>query len=237
MSHLSATSRLGEGGFRGFADSGRSDREGIFHDALRHSRRVRIMRIAIPAGVILVLLGLLAASWFNPLRLIVKLPKELGNLAISGTKITMEQPRMSGYTRDARAYEFTARAAAQDIAKPEVVELQGIRAKVELQDKSVMEMTAATGLFDTKSEILTLGVEITLKSSVGYEGRLSEAVIDTRKGEIVSDKPVELKMLNGTLNANRLVVIEAGALIRFDGGVAMTLSLDDAAPGGKAGSP
>ena len=64
---------------------------------------------------------------------------------------------MSGYTRDSRAYEFTARAAAQDITKPDLVELQGIRAKVELQDKSVMEMTAATGMFDTKSEILTLG--------------------------------------------------------------------------------
>jgi lipopolysaccharide export system protein LptC len=66
---------------------------------------------------------------------------------------------------------------------------------------------------------------------------LSEAVIDTRKGEIVSDKPVELKMLNGTLNANRLVVIESGALIRFDNGVAMTFMLDDAADGSKAGSP
>jgi lipopolysaccharide export system protein LptC len=237
MSRLSTTSQFGETGARGFVGSGRVDRERMFHDALRHSRRVRVLRIAIPAGVILVLLGLFAASWFNPLRLIAKLPKELGNLAISGTKITMEQPRMTGYTRDSRAYEFTARAAAQDITKPEVVELQGIRAKVELQDKSVMEMTAATGLYDTKSEILTLGVEITLRSSGGYEGRLSEAVIDTRKGEIVSDKPVELKMLNGTLNANRLVVIESGALIRFDNGVAMTLMLDDAADGSKAGSP
>jgi lipopolysaccharide export system protein LptC len=230
MSHVSTTSRFGETGSRGFVGTDRAQR---FETAVRHSRRVRLMRVAIPAGVAVVLLVLVLVTWFNPLRLIAKLPKELGNLAISGTKITMEQPRMSGYTRDARAYEFTARAAAQDITKPEVVELQGIRAKVELQDKSVMEMTATTGLYDTKSEILTLGNQIVLKSSGGYEGRLSEAVIDTRKGEIVSDKPVEVSMLNGKLNANRLVVVESGALIRFDGGVAMTLILDESAIPGK----
>jgi len=233
MSHVSTTSRFGETGSRGFVGT---DRAQGFKAAVRHSRRVRLMRVAIPAGVAVVLLGLVLATWFNPLRLIAKLPKEFGNLAISGTKITMEQPRMSGYTRDSRAYEFTARAAAQDITKPEVVELQGIRAKVELQDKSVMEMTAATGLYDTKSEILTLGNQILLKSSGGYEGRLSEAVIDTRKGEIVSDKPVEVSMLNGKLNANRLVVVESGAVIRFDGGVAMTLILDEAAIPSRAGA-
>ena len=237
MSQVSTTSRFGETGSRGFAGSGRSDRERTFQSARRHSRRVRMLRMAIPAGAAIVLLVIMFAIWLNPLRLIAKLPKEFGSLAISGTKITMEQPRMSGYTRDARAYEFTARAAAQDIAKPDLVELQGIRAKFELQDKSVMEMTASTGMFDTKSEILTLGVEIMLKSSGGFEGRLSEAVIDTRKGEIVSDKAVEVKMLNGTLNARRLVVVESGALIRFEGGVAMTLTLDGVAAGSKAGSP
>jgi lipopolysaccharide export system protein LptC len=235
MSHVSTTSRFGETGSRGFVGT---DRAPVFRSAVRHSRRVRLLRIAIPIGVLVVLLMLVLATYFNPMRLIAKLPKELGSLAISGTKITMEQPRMSGYTRDSRAYEFTAKAAAQDITKPEVVELQGIRAKVEMQDKSVMEMTAATGVYDTKSEILKLGEQIILKSTGGYEGRLTEAVIDTRKGEIVSDKPVEVTMLNGKLNANRLVVIESGALIRFEGGVAMTLILDeDAIPvPGRAGA-
>ena len=74
-------------------------------------------------------------SWLKPLRALTKLPNELGSLAVSGTKITMEQPRMAGFTRDNRQYEFTARAAAQDITKPDMVELQGIRANFEMQDK------------------------------------------------------------------------------------------------------
>ena len=59
-------------------------------------------------------------------------------------------------------------------------------------------------------------------SSTGYEGRLSEAVIDVSKGNVVSDKPVWVKMLDGFLNAKRLDIVENGDVLRF-GDVAMTL--------------
>ncbi len=53
----------------------------------------------------------------------------------------MEAPRVAGFTKDARPYEVTARAASQDITKPDIVELKEIRAKVEMQDKVTVEMT------------------------------------------------------------------------------------------------
>ena len=49
-------------------------------------------------------------------------------LAISGTKIMMQQPRIAGFTRDNRRYDLRAQAAGQDITKPDLVELQGIHA-------------------------------------------------------------------------------------------------------------
>jgi lipopolysaccharide export system protein LptC len=42
----------------------------------------------------------------------------------------------------------------------------------------------------------------------------------------LSEKPVQLKMPQGTLDANRLEVTETGAVIRFDGSVVMTLTPD-----------
>jgi lipopolysaccharide export system protein LptC len=47
-------------------------------------------------------------------------------------------------------------------------------------------------------------------------------VIDVRKGNVVSDQPVSVKMLNGFLNAQRLDIVDNGSVLRF-GGVAMTL--------------
>jgi lipopolysaccharide export system protein LptC len=80
------------------------------------------------------------------------------------------------------------------------------------------------GNYDTKAELLTLGQKIVLSSSTGYQGILTEAVVDIKKGTIVSEKPVQVKMLQGTLNANRLEVTDTGALIRFGGGVNMMLT-------------
>ncbi|MGA7349082.1 MAG: LPS export ABC transporter periplasmic protein LptC, partial [Pseudolabrys sp.] len=161
----------------------------------------------------------------NPLRMLAKLPINIDNLVVSGTKVTMEQPRLSGFTSDARAYELTADTAAQDMTKPDIVELRNIRAKVEMQDKSSMQLTAVTGIYDAKGEILKLDRNIELNSSTGYQGRLREAVIDIRKGNVTSEHPVEVRMLQGTLNANRLDIVDSGDLVRFHGGVVMDMKL------------
>jgi lipopolysaccharide export system protein LptC len=104
-----------------------------------------------------------------------------------------------------------------------LVELSELRAKIEMTDKSVVELSATDGLFDTKAEVLKLDRNILVKSSSGYEGRLIQAVINTRTGSIVSDKPVAVKMLQTTINAHGLEIEHAGDVIRFTGGVAMTL--------------
>jgi lipopolysaccharide export system protein LptC len=214
----------------------RGDAERAFRGARRHSRFVRVLRIAIPLAVALGAIGIGLITYFNPLRMLAKLPIDVSNLVVSGTKITMEQPRLSGFTKDARAYELSADAAAQDLTKPDLVDLQHLRAKVQMQDNTSVQLTAALGTYNSKLETLKLDRNILLSSSTGYEGRLSEAMVDIRKGHVVSDHPVEVKLLQGTLDANRLEIVNSGELVRFDGGVSMTLMLnhsDD--PQGKPG--
>ncbi len=164
-------------------------------------------------------------SWLDPLKVMVKLPIDAGKLVISGTKITMEAPKLSGYTRDQRWYELSAAAAAQDITKPDVVELREVRAKVQGEDKSTMFLSAKDGTFDRKANILTLNNNISLKSTTGYEIRLNEAVVDTASGEIVSNKPVEVVLSEqGTLTSERLEVLQSGEIVRFTGNVVMSLT-------------
>ena len=215
---------------------GRGDSERAFRSARRHSRAVRILRVAIPLAVVLGFTGIFLITYFNPLRMLAKLPIDVGNLVVSGTKITMEHPRLSGFTGDARAYELSADAAKQDLTKPDLIELRNIRAKVQMQDKSTVEVSATAGIYDSKGETLKLDQNIVLSSSTGYRGRLSEAMIDIRKGNVVSERPVEVELLQGTLNANRLEIVDSGDLVRFGGGVNMTLMLGDAAaPQAKTG--
>jgi lipopolysaccharide export system protein LptC len=207
--------------------------EARFTRAARHSRRVRLLRKAIPAVVALALLLIAGASILNPFRLLAKLPINMDNLTVSGTKITMASPHLTGFTPDQRPYELRARTATQDVTDPVHVELHDLTSKVQMEDKSTVTMDALSGLFDTKTQILDLKDKIFLQSSTGYEARLTQATVDMASGSVTSNQPVAVKLLNGTLDANGLHITESGALVVFEGGVSMLLNMDNTgAPGG-----
>ena len=191
---------------------------------MRHSRLVRWLRICVPAGIVAALLTMVVSNYVQTNSL--GLPGDIGKLVIKGSKITMEQPRLAGFTAAARPYAFTAKAAAQEIANPDLMELQQIQASVEMDDSSKVAIASNAGIYDLKADVLTLTDDVHLVSSTGYEVRLSRALINVHKGDVVSEKPVWVKLLNGFINAERLEISDSGGLIRFGGGVTMTLYPD-----------
>jgi lipopolysaccharide export system protein LptC len=195
-----------------------------FAIAARHSRMVRILRIAVPAAVMLALAAIVAVSVFNPFRMLMpKLPLDAGNMVVSGTKITMETPHMSGYTPDQRPYEVWAKTATQDLTDPDHLDLKTLRAKVLMEDQSTVTLDALTGLYDTKEQQLDLHKNIFLQTSTGYEARLSQAFVDMGKNTVTSEEHVDVKLPNGTLTADKLRITGGGEVVRFEGHVVMNL--------------
>ena len=198
--------------------------EARFASAARHSRMVRILRVAVPAAVVLAMASIVAVSIFNPFRILLpKIPVDMGNLVVSGTKITMESPHLAGFSTDQRPYEMWAKAAIQDLTDPDHVELKTLRAKVMMEDKSTVTMDARTGYYDSKQQLLDLRKDIFLQSSTGYEARMSQAYVDLNKGTVTSDEHVDVKLLNGTLVADKLRIFNSGEIVRFEGNVVMNL--------------
>ena len=188
---------------------------------------VRVLRVAVPAAVVLALAAIVAVSVFNPFRMLLpKLPIDIGNLVVSGTKITMESPHLAGFSTDQRPYELWAKAAVQDLTAPDHVELQTLRAKVMMEDKSTLTMDAHSGFFDSKQQLLDLRKDIFLQSSTGYEAKLTQAYVDINKGSVTSDEHVDVKLLNGTLSADKLRIINSGEVVRFEGNVVMNLVME-----------
>jgi lipopolysaccharide export system protein LptC len=211
---LTSISFAGEEHGVAFPARARANSERLYLRALRHSRRVRLLRTCLIGAVVLVLAGLVVDNYLPSVG-VLRLPGEIGNVVIQGTKITMQKPRLTGYTSDGRVYEFNAAAAAQDITKPDLVQLESIRSKMAMADKSSVDLWADTGVYDMKGDMLTLNNNIRLVSSTGYEARLSEAVVDVRKGNVVSDTPVWVKLLDGWLDAKRLEITDKGEVLRF----------------------
>jgi len=203
--------------------------EARFASAARHSRMVRVLRIAVPAAVILAMAAVVFISIFNPWRMLlqkIKLPVDIGNLVVSGTKITMESPHMAGFSTDRRPYELWAKTATQDLTNPDHVELTVLRAKVMMEDRSTVTMDARTGHYDSKQQLLDLRKDIFLQSSTGYEAKLSQALLDINKGTVTSEERVDVKLLNGTLAADKLRILNSGEVVRFEGNVVMHLVMD-----------
>jgi len=201
---------------------GRNTGNRLFRSAARHSRLVRFLRYSIPA-VILVIGGVILAAPYVKQAKSGKFPIDAQRVTLSDTKLVMELPRATGFTTDGRPYEMIAHTAVQDLTRPDILELKNIDAKAEMQGGQHVTIKSINGIYDTKHEVLKLNDHIILNTSSGYEGHLSEATLYVGSGRVVSESPVEVRLPNGMLHANRLEVSENGAVVVFGGGVEMDL--------------
>jgi lipopolysaccharide export system protein LptC len=197
--------------------------EARFAIAARHSRMVRVLRVAVPAAVLLSLATIVFVSIVNPFNTILKLPVDISNLVISGTKVTMESPHLAGYSQDKRPYEVWANTAVQDVTDPDHVELHTLRGKMLMEDQSTVTLEAVNGLMDTKQQLLNLHKDIYVQTTSGYEAWLSQAFVDMNKNTVTSDEHVDVKWADGKISADTMKVLDGGEVVRFDGHVVMNI--------------
>lgn len=204
--------------------------------ALRHSAHVRLLRRLIPVGAGLAVLGI--AGWVLYAPFAGSLPNvSFGRVNVSGTKVTMENPRLSGFRKGERGYEVTAAAALQDVRKPALIELQAMKGQFATDDKGGLAHIEARGaLFDSSRESLTLDDDIRLWTDKGEEVRLKSAAVDFKTGSVKSSDPVTVTVPSGTLSADSLEVVESGRVISFVGRVRAVFQREETAPDAPAES-
>lgn len=200
-----------------------------FKRARRHSFAVRMLRTVMPVTIGVLVVGYALITYFNPFGALSGLPS-IAKMGISGTRVTMDLPKLAGYTRDGRQYELVAKAATQDLRKPSLIELQDIVAKMEMKSGETVNVRAKSGLYDTKAETVKMNEEVFVSTSNGTEVKLAEASIDMKKGYVLSEQPVEVLLSNGKVDANRMEVFDNGAVLHFTGGVAVQMKADTTVP-------
>jgi lipopolysaccharide export system protein LptC len=218
MNRLVAVPAVGRREVHAFTATDWTRSEQLFRRAARHSRLIRILRVVVPIGAVASCAVLAGIAYFNPFKT-PDLALDKGTLVVTGRKVAMEQPRLSGYTKDLLPYELTARLASQDLSHPGVLELNDLKAHVQTKDQGKINISAKTGVYTVKADQLQLVDNILVRTSLGYEAHLEQALIDMKKGTIVSDRPVKAKFPQGTIASNRLDVSESGSVILFSQGV------------------
>lgn len=198
--------------------------------AMRHSRRVRFLRRAIPAFCVAAVAGPVAWGVISPFAR-VGVDVQVGAVSMAGTKLTMESPKLSGFKKDGKSYEVTAAQAVQDIKTPTIVELNKLISRMEQDARKYARLTADWGRFDQTADKLDLKGNVRVRTDNGYEADLFSAVVNTKTGDVVSSEPVVVRSLTAKVTADRMEVRENGRHALFEGRVRSVFTQDDAAPG------
>lgn len=202
------------------AEPGRSEppRQRAYDAARRHSARVRLLKRAIPIGAVCAVGLVGAAMVYNPFGRVPGLA--MGPISLSGTKIAMENPRLTGYRKDSRPYEVTAKTAFQDVRTPGIIELSDLHAKLRLDAAgTTAELVSNGGVFDTGKDHLELSRDIRITTSRGEEVLLRSASIDMKAGTAVSRDPVKITSRSGRIEAEGVTIADNGSTISFTGRV------------------
>jgi len=186
--------------------------------AMRHSARVTRLRrwILWGAGLIVVSvgLGLLAGS----LRY---LPTDLNleRIALKGTSIVIDGPRLVGYQKDGRPYEIRARQGVQDITHPDVFDLDGLDIRIESAEAGALSMIAAKGHYNARADRAEMSGGVTMRDNKSFDMRLASAVFDLKSSKMISDKPVKVRLVGGEVDAKSIEFSEKERRASFRGGV------------------
>jgi lipopolysaccharide export system protein LptC len=212
-------------------------RSRAFARARRHSRWVRFYKVAIPVGAVVGALGIGFFALFNPFRQIEGL--SVGPVSVSGTQVTMEMPKLTGFRNDSRPYEVTASAALQDVRRPNFVELKQLKARIVTDDQGgAARLEAATGFLDTQKEQMELRQDVRVRTDSGQDVKLRSAFVDFKAGTVVSNEDVTVSLANGVIEATGIEVKDNGKVFHFRGRVRTVFEAPERqAEGAPAGDP
>ncbi len=213
-----------------------SSRSGVgLRRAMRHSRNVRILRRALPACACLIAAAFVA-SVIGRSGVATGLPAiDIGRIAPTDLKMT--NPKYSGFGEDGSAYTFAAKSAQQDLLNPGVVTLEEISGELTQPDKTKTNVTAKTGLYESKAGVLDLTGGIKVVSESGLSVSLPNAKLQTKDALLTSSDPVVVAFPAGTINANGLTLRQKIKEITFNSEVVAHLKQVEKPAGANAAAP
>jgi lipopolysaccharide export system protein LptC len=200
----------------------RAERARAFDAARRHSRLVRLLRVAMPVAALVITAGFVVTVVLDA-RAPLTVTADAGSLGVSGAAVTMERPRLTGYSNDNRAYEVTAGRAEQSLSEPQRVDLVDLNARLQTGDAGWANIAAANGRLNSEGQVLALESAVEITTNKGDRAQLGSADVELKTGRIVSPKPVEIAVGNAGLSADSMEVLDNGDRMLFQGRVVMTL--------------
>ena len=207
------------------ADTVRTQRQIWAASGSSHDRLIAILRLVLPAAIILLVILLALAPLTVGRDISFVLSKDRVDLA-------RERMRVSAATyrgQDSKGQPFTLNAASavQVSSRDPVVRLQTLAAKIQLKDGPAT-VDAAKGRYDMDNEKVAIDGPVKFQSADGYRVETRDVDIDLKTRTAQSHGPVDGRMNVGTFSGDhftadlekRVVVIQGRARLHIRQGTA-----------------
>ncbi len=192
-------------------------RSRAFRSAARHSARVKWLRRLILGGAALLSVGVVWFSYFRTID-VGDAHFSLSSIGISGDKVTMEHPKLTGVRRDGRPYEVTADTGVQNPHNPNRTDLTRLDARLHLSDDGETRVLGDHGLYDSVTQSLDLSGNVRIKG-VNFDLTMQTASMNFKTSALSSKDPVRLTFDGGWVSSNKMTMADNGAQITFIGNV------------------
>ena len=172
--------------------------------ARAHSRLVARLRILLPV----LAAGVMGLYFLSPKIHVTigDMDASVAGVVIEKGRLRMLNPKLEGVNDKQGVYVVTAKYAEQVVANPDIIYLTEIKVEMHDSSKGWSRLSAPKGTFQTKTEKLELTGDIRTAKSTGMTARLSRASIDMKKQIIVSNEPVDVDFLNGTVRSDAMTI-------------------------------
>jgi lipopolysaccharide export system protein LptC len=195
-----------------------------FDRAQRHSRRVRVLKFAVPLLAAAIAVGFPVYSYLaSPGSISI----QTESTDFSNGKLVMANPKLNGFTKEKQPYSMTALRAIQDVTTQGIIELEGIDAKVPIAIDNVAAVKASRGTYDRSENTMNLPSDVTITTTDGIQAKFKSVFLDMGKGTMKTDNPVDVSRGGSRITADSMSVQDNGKVLVFENKV--RVNIDSAA--------
>lgn len=191
-----------------------------FDRARRHSRRVRVLKFAVP---LLAAAIAIAFPVYSYLAAPVSVSIQADGTAFSDGKLVMANPKLNGFTKQKLPYSLTATRATQDVGKQNVIDLEGIDAKLPVASDNVVAVKATHGIYDRDANTMDLTSDVNVTTSDGMVAKFKSVFLDMGKGSMKTSNPVDVSRGGSRITADSMSVEDNGRLVVFENRVRVNI--------------
>ncbi|MDX8454766.1 LPS export ABC transporter periplasmic protein LptC [Mesorhizobium sp. VK9D] len=191
-----------------------------FNRAQRHSRRVRVLKFAVP---LLAAAIAIAFPVYSYLKAPVSVSVQADGTAFSNGKLVMANPKLNGFTKQKLPYSLTATRATQDVGQQAIIDLEGINAKLPVATDNIVSVDAAHGIYNRDVNTMDLTSDVSVTTTDGLVAKFKSIFLDMGKGSMKTSNPVDVSRGGSRITADSMSVEDNGRLVVFESRVRVNI--------------